>query len=103
MEKVMNIVKWASIPVLLTASLFACCTARYEPLVDFAVCVGAIFFIRRAIRFDEYFWAAGFVAIGMMFTPLPLVVKILLLMGFTCIATFAKLLAAFRSQPSPAV
>jgi hypothetical protein len=99
---VTKIIKWVSIPVLLVASLFACCAASYEPLVDFAICLGAIIFVQRAIRLKEYFWAAGFLAIVVVFTPLSLVVKIFLLMGFTCIATFANLLAAFRTQPAPA-
>lgn len=102
MITVLNILKWASIPVLLTASLFACCTARYELAVDFAVCVSAIFFVQRAIRMDEYFRAAGFVAIGMAFTPLALALKILLLAGFTCVAAFAKLLSIYRMQPDAA-
>jgi hypothetical protein len=95
-----KIVKWVSIPVLLIASLFACCAASYEPLVDWVVCLGAIVFIQRAIRLQEYFWGAGFVAIAIVFTPLSLVMKIFLLMGFICIATFANLLAAFRTQPA---
>jgi hypothetical protein len=98
----MKIVKWFSIPVFLIASLFAFCTASYEPLVDFAVCVGAIVFIRRAILLQEYFWAAGFVAIAVVFMPLSLVVKIFLLAGFACVATIANLLRAFRTQPIPA-
>ena len=39
-QMVTTIVKWASIPVLLIASLFACCTASYEPLVDRAIGLG---------------------------------------------------------------
>jgi len=102
LRMVTKIVKWVSIPVLLTASLFACCAASYEPLVDLAICMGAVIFIQRAIRSQEYFWAAGFLAIGVVFTPLSLMVKIFLLMGFACVATFANLLAAFRTQPAPA-
>jgi len=97
----MRIIKWISIPVLLIASLFGFCAASYEPLVDLAICLGAIIFIQRAIRLREYFWAAGFLAIVVVFMPLPLVVKIFLLMGFTCVATFANLLTAFRPQAAP--
>jgi hypothetical protein len=97
-----KIVKLASIPVLLIASLFACCAASYEPLVDLAICVAAMFFVQRAIRVKEYFWAAGFLAIAVVFTPLPLVVKVFSLMGFTCVATFANLLSALRTHPAPA-
>ena len=99
---VTRIIKWVSIPVLLIASLFACCTASYEPLVDLVICIGAIIFIQRAVRLREYFWAAGFLTIVVVFSPLSLVVKIFLLMGFTCIAAFVTLLAAFRTQPLPA-
>jgi hypothetical protein len=96
-----KIVKYASIPALLIASLFACCAASYEPIVDLAICMGAVIFVQRAIRLREYFWAAGFLSIVVVFTPLPLAVKALVLMGFTCAATFANLLAAFRTQPAP--
>ena len=99
---VMKIVKWVTIPGLLIASLFGCCTARYEPLVDIAICLGAILFLQRAIRLKQYFWSAGFIAIVVVFMPLSLIVKIFLLMGFTCIATFANLSAAFRTQPARA-
>ena len=97
-----RIIKWISIPVLLIASLFACCAASYEPLVDFAICLGAIIFIQRAIRLKEYFWAGGFLAIVVVFTPLSLAVKVFLLMGFVGLATFANLLSAFRAQTAPA-
>ena len=97
-----SIVKWASVPVLLIASLFACCAESYEPLVDFAICLGAIVFTQRAIRFKQYFWAGGFLAIVVVFTPLSLAVKVFLLMGFVGFATFANLLAAFRAEPAPA-
>jgi hypothetical protein len=97
-----KVVKWASIPVLLIASLFACCAASYQPLVDLAICLGGIIVVQRAIRLKEYVWAAGSVAIVVVFTPLPLVIKALLLTGLICAATFATLLAAFRPQPAPA-
>jgi hypothetical protein len=101
-QTVTKIVKWVSIPVLLMASLFAYCAVSYEPLLDLVICLGAIAFAQRAIWATEYFWAAGFLAIGVVFTPLSLMVKIFLLMGFACIATFANLLEAFRPQPVPA-
>lgn len=101
-QTVTKIIKWVSIPVLLIASLFACCASRYEPLVDVAICLGAVIFIQRAIRSQEYFWATGFLAIAVVFTPLSLMVKIFLLMGFACLATLANLFVAFQTQPAPA-
>jgi hypothetical protein len=101
-QMITKIVKWVSLPALLIASMFSRSAASYELLVDFVICLGAIIFVQRAVRLREYFWAAGLVAIAVVFSPLLLVVKIFLLMGFTCIATFVTLLAAFRKQPVPA-
>lgn len=96
--KGMKIMKWIPIPVLLFASLFACCTGHYEPLVDLGICLGAIIFVQRAVWLKEYFWAAGFLAVAVAFTPISIVMKIFLLMGLVCIATFANLLRVFRTQ-----
>jgi len=101
-QTITKIVKWVSLPALLIASVFSRSAASFELLLDFVICLGAIFFIQRAVRLREYFWAAGLVAIAVVFSPLLLVVKIFLLMGFTCIATFVTLLVAFRRQPVPA-
>jgi len=101
-QMITKIVKWVSLPALLIASMFSRSAASYELLVDFVICLGAIIFVQRAVRLREYFWAAGLVAIAVVFSPLLLVVKIFLLMGFTCIATLVTLMAAFRKQPVPA-
>ena len=101
-QMVTKIIKWVSLPALLIASMFSRSAASYELLVDLVICLGAIIFVQRAVRLKEYFWAAGFVAIAVVFSPLLLVVKISLLMGFTCIAAFVNVLAAFRTQPLPA-
>ncbi len=98
-----KVIKWVSIPVLLIASLFACCVPSYEAVVDWVICLGAAVLIQRAIRSQEYFWAGGVVAIAVAFTPFSLVVKIFLLMGVTCIAVLVKLFASFRPQPASAV
>ena len=101
-QMITKIMKWAAIPVLLTASLFAFCAASYDPLLDLTIGLATIVFVQRAIRLKEYFWAVGYLAVGVVFTPLSLMVKIFLLMGFACIVTFANLLAAFRTQPARA-
>jgi hypothetical protein len=98
-----KIIKWVSIPVLLIASLFACCVPSYELLVDCVMCLGAAVLIQRAIQSQEYFWAGGVVAIAVAFTPFSLVVKIFLLMGITCLAVMVKLFVSFRPQPAPVV
>lgn len=96
---VTKIIKWVALPVLLIASVFSRYAASYELLIDFVICMGAIIFVQRAVRLKEYLWAIGFVAIAVVFSPLVLVIKIFLLLGFACLATFVALLAAFRTQP----
>ena len=91
-----KIAKWVSLPVLLFASILSRFATGYELVVDFAVFLGAIIFVQRAVRLKHYFWAAGFLVVAIVFSPLLLTVKILFLMGFTYSATFVALLAAFR-------
>ena len=99
---VTKIVKWVSLPALLIGSMFSSSTAAYGFLLDLLICLAAVIVVERAVSEKEYFWAAGFVAVAVVFSPLMLVVKIFLLMGFTCIGTFAALLAAWKTQPLPA-
>jgi hypothetical protein len=102
-QMVTRIIKWVSLPVLLIGAPFSSYAASYELLVDLVICVGAIIFVQRAVRLKEYFWAAGLVAIAVVFSPISLVFKIFLLMGFTCIAAFVTWLTAFRTKPLLAV
>ena len=97
-----GIIKWVSLPLLLSVSVLTRYAASYELLVDFVICLGAIVYVQREVWLKEYFWAAGFVAVAVVFSPLLLVVKIFLLIGFICIATLVTLLTAFRRQPLPA-
>lgn len=101
LQMVAKVIKWASLPVLLIASVFSCLAASYEALAGFLICMGAIIFVQRAVWSREYYWAAGFAATFVMFSPLFLVVKVFLLMGFACTVVFMTLLAAFRTQPVP--
>ena len=98
-QMVTQLIKWVSIPVLLIASNCSHYAAGYELLVNAVICLSAIIFVPWAVRSKKYFWAAGFVSIVVVFSPLVLVVRVFLLMGVTCIATFVALLAAFRKRP----
>jgi len=102
-QTVVRITKWASIPVLLLASILSRFTASYEFLVDCVICLGATVVILWAVRSKQYLLAAGFVAVGVVFSPLLLVVKIFLLLGFTCSASLVTAFAAFRTHPLPVV
>jgi hypothetical protein len=86
----------ASLPVLLIGSLFSRYAAGYELLLDLMICACAIIVVQRAACRKEYFWAAGFVAIAVIFSPLTLAIKTFLFMGFTGIAAFATLRAAWK-------
>ena len=99
---VTKIIKWVSLPALLIGSVFSSSAASYQPLLDVVICLGALIVIQRAVWVGEYFWAAGFVAIAVVFSPLVLVVKLFLLMGFLSIATLVTLLAAWKTHPLPA-
>ena len=95
----MTIAKWFSLPTLLTGSLFAGFAGNYEIVLNLLVCAGALVVAQRAVSFREYLWAAAFVGVAIVFSPLTLAIKIFLLMSFTCIATVAGVYAAWKPQP----
>jgi len=102
LQVALSLIKWFSLPVLLTASLFSQYAAKYEFLADSVICAGAILFsVQWAVRSSEYFWAAAFVGIAVLFSPLLLVVKIFLLLGLALIVTLAAILTAFQNQTRP--
>ena len=99
---VTKIIKWVSLPVLLTGSMFSRFAASYEFLLNVVICLGATIIVQRAVREKEYLWAAAFVAIAVVFSPFVLALKVFLLMGFTCIASSVALFAAWKRQALPA-
>jgi hypothetical protein len=101
-QMISKIIKCVSLPALLIASICSRSAGSYQLPVDFAICLGAVVFVQRAVRLKEYYWAAGFVAIAVLFSPLLLVAKIFLWMAICCLAALATLLAAFQTRPLPA-
>jgi hypothetical protein len=88
---------------LLLAAMFWRSAANYQLLLEFVVCMGAIVVVMQAVRAGEYRWAAGFVAMALLFNP---VVRVLTLSGelslllvVVCIAPFAVSLAALKTRP----
>ena len=71
--------------------------------VDFVLCLGTIVLVDRAVRRKEYFWAAGLVAVAVAVSPLLLVDRIFLLMGFTCMLAPTMIVAALRPQTLVAI
>ena len=100
-QVVINIIKGVSIPALLIASILPRYAASYQLPVDLAICMGAVILVQRAVWFRQYFWAAGFVSISIVFSPLSLATKVFALMGVTCVVMFLTMMAAFRRQPLP--
>jgi hypothetical protein len=98
-----KIMKWVSIAALLLAAMFWRSAANYQLLLNFAVCMGAIVVGTQAVRAKEYRWAAGFVAMALLFNPIVLVLRLSgelsLLLVLVCIAPFAISLAALETQP----
>jgi hypothetical protein len=88
--------KWISIPILLIGSMFSQLTGRYELPLELTACVGAALLAVWAIRSGEYFWAGSLGLVVIAFSPVPLVNKIFLLMGYASIASVATLVVAFR-------
>jgi hypothetical protein len=94
-------ITWASIPILLLASMLSRFTASYEFLVDLLICLAATIIALWAVRSKKYVLAAGFVAVAIVFSPFLLVSKIFLLMILTCTASLITAFATFRKQPLP--
>ncbi len=98
-----TIILWISLPLLLAASMFSRFAASYELLLNAVVCVGAIMAVQRAAWIKDYYWAGGFAAIAVVYSPLALLTKIFLLLCFACVVSSAAAVAAFKRQPLPAV
>ena len=98
-----TIILWISLPLLLAASMFSRFAASCELLLNAAVCIGAIVAVQRAAWIKDYYWAGGFATIAVVYSPLPLVTKIFLLLGFACVVSSAAAVSAFKRQPLPAV
>lgn len=95
----MTVVKWISLPVLLTGSLFAPFAGNYEIVLNLLVFAGALVVIQRAVNMREYVWAAGVVPVAIMFSPVTVIMKIFLLLSFICIGSFAGVYAAWKPRP----
>jgi hypothetical protein len=98
-----NIMKWISISALFLAVTFWRSAANYQLLLDFVVFMGAVVVVMQAVRAREYRWAAGFVAIALLFNPVvrfwgaPGVLPLLIVV--VCIVPFAISLVKLKTQP----
>ncbi len=103
-QTITTILKGAAIPGLMVIALLSCVAGRYEGLLNLSVCLSAfVLSIHRAAWRKDYCWAAVSVVVFVVFSPLHLVTKLFLLMGFTCAAACLAVVAAFRRQPVAAL
>jgi hypothetical protein len=103
LKLVTNIAKWASILALMIGAICSGLAATYEPMMNLIICLAAIGIVLWQARLRNYYYAAEFAAVGLVFSPLPLVEKIFFLMGLMCLVSFRVMIAAFRMQPAPAI
>ena len=97
-----NMMKWISVAVLLLAGLRLPTTGN-QVLLEIVVCVSGLLAAMQAVRVGQYIWAAGFLAIAVLFNPivtLGLSGKTLLWLDWVCLATFLLSLAAWKSRPT---
>jgi hypothetical protein len=97
-----KMMKWVSVVVLLLAGL-RLPTAGNQVLLEVVVCLSGLMAIMQAVRASQYYWAAVFFTIAIIFNPvvtLGLSGKTLLWLDWVCLATFLLSLAAWKRQPT---
>ena len=105
------IMKWLSIGVLLLGFFenlpvgsqeWSVRNGGYLELFNMLVCLSALLVVTEGFRGHKYFWAAGFVAIAVLFNPIVPVTlprKMFLGLDSVCILTFLVSLALSKRQP----
>jgi hypothetical protein len=98
-----RITKRISSAALLIATVFLGVALDYELLLTIVVFMGAIVVLRQAVTEREYFWAAGFAAIALIFNPDATLFQVLgdwfCLTALACTAVFAISLIAMKARP----
>ena len=84
----------------LWSSILSGFAAAYQLQADLAVVLAAGIFAGSALHSREYLLAGGLMAVGIVFMPLALALKMFLLMGFISVTMCAILIAAFRTTPA---
>jgi hypothetical protein len=98
-KRIAKTLKWVSLPALLIGSMFSSLAGSYEMFLNYVICLGALISIHFSLRARDRFFAAGCVAVAIVFSPLSLVVKMFFLIGLAMIGAFVTLVAALRAHP----
>ena len=96
-----KIMKWVSIMALLLAFAWHPSTP-YQLMLEILICVSALMVVAQAWRERKYLWAAGFVAIAVLFNPaVPVAISrtAFLWLDALCIVTFLVSLAVLKRHP----
>ena len=97
----MKVMKFVCVGVLLLTAFWVA-SPGVKVLLDILVCVGAITVAAEAVARPKYLWAAGFVAIAVLFNPIAPVAlsrNVFLGLDVACLLAFLLSLAALRRQP----
>ena len=96
-----KIMKLVCVGALVLAALWVA-SPGVAIVLDILVFVGAITVATEAVVQPRYLWAAGFVAISVLFNPIVPVVlsrNVFLALDLACILAFLLSLAALKRQP----
>ena len=98
-----KVTKWVSITALLLTVIFWNSAANYQLELNLVVSVAAAVVLIQALQAKKYRWAAGFLAIALLFNPLiaafPLAGAVGLSLVVLSVAPFAISLIALRPDP----
>jgi hypothetical protein len=102
-EMLSKIMKWVSSAVLLLMAAFSGAAEGYQLLSSLVVFLGAIIVLQEAVGEREYVWAAGFLAIALIFNPAAPVFQAsgtwFPIMALVCTAVFSVSLVALKTRP----
>jgi hypothetical protein len=95
-----QITKWCSIAVLLLTLLFWASAANYQLELNLIICFTGVIVLVQAYQAKKYRWAAGFLAVVLLFNPLIPVFQLAGAVGLSIVilstGLFATALVALR-------
>ena len=94
-----RIIQWTYLSLLLAIGALSAYAGRYDLALNFARCTMAAVLVERAARARQYVWACGFAGLAIAVSPLLLVDRIFLMLGFTSIVSSLGAISAFRPRP----
>lgn len=100
-----KVMKWMAIATLSLAVL-GFPILSHRAILEVVVCVSGLLVVAQALRASKYFWAAGFLAITVLFNPLvplPITGSAFVLLEWVCLAAFLVSLAVLKMQPTLSV